>query len=155
MSPEIACWLEGAGRSQDALFDQVASQWHNLIVLFVDELGLLGYPGRVLLGRDDLDERRHERVLTPAQLRALAVVQLVRMLGLEPCVGREARDRIDLTAQRGPPPGVDHVARLDHQIYCLARGNDHLLVGVWKMVRPGLLVAVRAVRVVPDELATG
>ena len=119
------------------------SELGDLVVLLVDELGLLREPGRVLLRRDDLDERRHERVLAPAELRALAVVELVGVQRLEPRVGGEAGDRVDLAAERRDPPGVDHVARLDQQVDGLTRGDDHLLVGVRKLVQPGRLVAVR------------
>ena len=51
---------------------------------------------------------RHRGVLDSAELRALAAVDTGR-LGVEPRLVRDARDRVELAAERGDPPRVDHV----------------------------------------------
>ena len=57
--------------------------------------------------RDD-HARGHRRVVEAAQLRALADVRAL-LVGLEPGVVRDARDRLDLAAELRDPPAVDDV----------------------------------------------
>src|SRR3984957_2297449 len=159
MSLKVASSLESSGRSQHALLDQIFPDLADLDVLLGDRLFLLLDPRRVLLRCDDLDGRNHEGVLTAAQLRALAVIKLVGVQSLEPRVGGETGYGIDLATERRYPPGVDHVACLDHQVDGLARGNDHLGVRVRELVRDersealgGTAGVADAVRVAPDEL---
>ncbi len=69
---------------------------------------LSGQPAVEFAGGNRLDGRGHRRVLDPAELGALALVR-PQLLDFVPGVVRMARDRVDLPAQRGDPPAVDHV----------------------------------------------
>src|SRR6185295_1722771 len=57
-----------------------------------------------------VDDDRHEAVVAPAELRALAAVR-TGLFGLEPELVDEAGDRIALDAEVRYPPRVDHVSR--------------------------------------------
>ena len=74
-------------------------------------LGLLrGDPLGVVLVRQHFDDDRHVRVLLAAQL-GTEPAEGADLLGLEPRVAHEARDRILLHAERGHVPRVDDVVR--------------------------------------------
>src|SRR6478609_529506 len=123
-----------------------------------------GVVGRLQLGLARLDEllvlrrrdrphaRGHVRVVAPAQLGALAGERLARELAgdLEPGVVRVARDRVELAAELGDPPGVRDVLGVDGQRDRRVDRGDHLLVGERRVERS--VLAVLGVGVAPDVL---
>ena len=71
-------------------------------------------------------EASHERVLRAAELGALSGEQ-AGTVGLEPRVVRPAGDGVDLAAERGDPPAVDHVGGDDLDVHDLVRRDDHVV----------------------------
>ena len=106
----------GDARADAALAVRAVALRADAFPLFLAELArprlLLGAPllePRVeLVARHDLDRREHLGVLETAELGALAGVGPL-VLRLEPCLVGDARDRVDLAAERGDPPRVDDV----------------------------------------------
>jgi hypothetical protein len=85
-------------------------------------------PALVLTVRDRAHVREHHRVLDPAELGALPLVD-PRALRLEPGVVRLAGDRVHLPRQLRHPPAVDHVevGRRDHQVDRALNRDDELV----------------------------
>src|SRR5690606_13898607 len=66
------------------------------------------YPVAVRVGGDDPHDDRHEGVVLAAKLCTLTAVNAF-FFGVEPGVAHESGNGVLLYAQRGHPPGMDHV----------------------------------------------
>src|SRR3970040_2132336 len=85
-----------------------------------------GEPRLILALADDPDDDRHETVVHPAQLGALAAEHAF-LQRFEPGLVDKARDRILLDAEIRHPPGMHYVRSCDQQTHFGIHGDDDIL----------------------------
>src|SRR5262249_54733437 len=86
---------------------------------------------------------RHETVVHPAELDALAAVSAF-VVSSEPDLVDVARDRVLLDGELRDPPRVDHVGRGHEQADLRLDGDDHRLVDLEQVILDRLRIDARA-----------
>ena len=86
-------------------------------------------PLRIVLGGHDVDDDRHEGVFGAAEFLALAAIR-ADLLGLEPGIAHEARNRVLLDPELRHRERMDHVVGRRDDTDLLVDGNDQRIVDV-------------------------